>query len=738
MSTLPYDSRVEYLQSTGGPYIDTGIETTGDLSVEFEFLVPSSNNNNCLGSIVATDQGYFRHHCAPYSNNSSFYYIQNNGATASVKRTYQGNTWIRVIIDADNGILTVNDNETYNFTPVSASVTTGANYYIFARSGIFQTRASSFKYVKLRRNGVLLRDFIPVRVGYVGYFYDRVSKTLFGNAGTGSFYLGNDVVSPTEILSGHVSAFRRRLLSTYKFPMQNYLCFTALEPSTITRTGTYPANLEYSSDGEQWNTFNDTVTVSLNTDDKCYFRGNNSTLGTSASVITQFVMTGSIAASGNVMSLLQHNGFSVVTAIPSTYCFYKLFYNCTSLVSAPELPAVTLTQYCYDFMFAGCTSLINAPELPATSLASFCYQQMFMDCTSIVYAPELPADILATYCYDGMFLRCTSLKNAPILHAKTLVAACYRDMFNGCTSLKYVVMLATSISAASCLGSYLLNVSAAGALVKDSILTTLPLGTSGKPNGWRCIYYDSAIDKYYLDVDKTIRCDAYGNVLEYINVGYATNGLVFWSDGERQIKSGLSPRIDYTGNQKDITTKIETYGNGSTYVDLFRGSTLVPDSSTLISDISDEFTIEAVYQQKYTNYDGTIKDSPSKTGYGAMIFGFSNNEPFYQTNGQLKVPGGSTIGTEVWDTSRIVHITWTYDGTTFKRYVDGVKDTEINGTFNTSSLTSVYVFGYSPWNGVVQACHNNLRVYKRALSQSEITTNYNTDVTRFGNVNISV
>ena len=34
---------------------------------------------------------------------------------------------------------------------------------------------------------------IPVRVGQVGYMYDRVSKTLFGNAGTDSFVLGPDV-----------------------------------------------------------------------------------------------------------------------------------------------------------------------------------------------------------------------------------------------------------------------------------------------------------------------------------------------------------------------------------------------------------------------------------------------------------------------------------------------------------------------------------------------------------------
>jgi hypothetical protein len=43
------------------------------------------------------------------------------------------------------------------------------------------------------RNGVLLRDFVSVRVGQKGYLYDRVSRQLFGNAGTGDFIIGNDV-----------------------------------------------------------------------------------------------------------------------------------------------------------------------------------------------------------------------------------------------------------------------------------------------------------------------------------------------------------------------------------------------------------------------------------------------------------------------------------------------------------------------------------------------------------------
>ena len=42
----------------------------------------------------------------------------------------------------------------------------------------------------------LVRDYIPVRKNGVGYLYDKVSETLFGNvASSGSFTYGNDVNS---------------------------------------------------------------------------------------------------------------------------------------------------------------------------------------------------------------------------------------------------------------------------------------------------------------------------------------------------------------------------------------------------------------------------------------------------------------------------------------------------------------------------------------------------------------
>lgn len=60
-----------------------------------------------------------------------------------------------------------------------------------------------------------------------------------------------------------------------------------------------------------------------------------------------------------------------------------MFKDCTSLTSAPSLPATTLAQRCYEEMFNRCTSLSDAPYLPATTLVPSCYYWMFLGCSSL-------------------------------------------------------------------------------------------------------------------------------------------------------------------------------------------------------------------------------------------------------------------------------------------------------------------------------------------------------------------
>ena len=236
----------------------------------------------------------------------------------------------------------------------------------------------------------------------------------------------------------------------------DYLCFTADEANCtvgLDKNGNPPTiSLEYSTDKRNWTEYtwsgNTGANITLtNVGDSVWWRGDNTTLATDNSNFHRFKISGSIEATGNIMSLLDRQ--LMKTNVPS-YCFSNLFHYLPSLNKAPKLPAKTLAKYCYNDMFSGCQSLTEAPELPATTLADYCYQNMLGGCRSLTKAPELPATTLALGCYKGMFGGCSSLAKAPELPATTLAESCYYNMFGGCSSLAKAPELPATVLANSC------------------------------------------------------------------------------------------------------------------------------------------------------------------------------------------------------------------------------------------------------------------------------------------------
>ena len=131
-----------------------------------------------------------------------------------------------------------------------------------------------------------------------------------------------------------------------------WLCFTAEEAnSTVRMKANYSApevSLEYSTDGNTWSPFvvgSTTVTLA-NIGDKMYVRATNAGntgMASSYSDSNQFVMTGKIAASGNLNTLLDQNGNATLT----DHCYYGLFSDCYSLTTTPDLPSTELAYGCY-------------------------------------------------------------------------------------------------------------------------------------------------------------------------------------------------------------------------------------------------------------------------------------------------------------------------------------------------------------------------------------------------------
>lgn len=219
-------------------------------------------------------------------------------------------------------------------------------------------------------------------------------------------------------------------------------------------------DLEISRDGQDWQEWKKPRKIELpRKGDRAYVRAKSTNPGfgkkclhedgSEEKVANCFTITGKVAASGNVMTLLDRTGrLRSLAGLPCA--FIGLFSDCDGLTTPPELPATELADECYAVMFMGCAGLTAAPELPATKLAEMCYAWMFIGCERLTAAPKLPAMELTLECYNGMFHGCKGLTIAPELPATVMAQFCYARMFEACTSLTSAPKLPATQLAEGC------------------------------------------------------------------------------------------------------------------------------------------------------------------------------------------------------------------------------------------------------------------------------------------------
>ena len=225
----------------------------------------------------------------------------------------------------------------------------------------------------------------------------------------------------------------------------------------------------------------------------------------------------------NCTSLISAPELPALTLTPN--CYQSAFEGCTSLEVAPELPATVLANYCYQALFKGCSaltipptiipaktapylschrmfndcvSLQSAPELSPTTVGSGAYQYMFMGCSNIQTAPsELPAETLELNSYYEMFRGCSQLTTAPTIKAKTFAKNSCRGMFVSCSKLNNVTVYANDISATDCTSSWLSGVASTGTFNNYGSATYPTNSPSGIPSGWTVNSYGT--DYLYIE-----------------------------------------------------------------------------------------------------------------------------------------------------------------------------------------------------------------------------------------------
>ncbi len=340
--------------------------------------------------------------------------------------------------------------------------------------------SGSYSALVLPQNLNAESDFITITIDSATYLYKLAGTTTF-SAGS-SYAYSLTLQSPDNTDYFYVEA----LASGVKVSM--------------TSTGSYaPAiSLLYSTDGSSWKTFTvDETSVTLSkSGDKVWFKAGsaNKQIGWSDTSYNSFSFSGNVNVGGDLTSLISADGGveDISGSSYGTYTFANLFRSATTLVSAENLslPSTKFRNYCYSKMFYGCTSLKTAPKLPAENLKTGCYQYMFYGCTSLNPAPKLPATTLASSCYSYMFYGCTSLEESPVLPAKELESACYEMMFSYCSKLSKVTIKAEtkpSSFRSSPIMSWLKEVKSSGTIyyTNQTFINDLPAGSEGGiPSGW--------------------------------------------------------------------------------------------------------------------------------------------------------------------------------------------------------------------------------------------------------------
>ena len=194
---LPYDAEVEYLESTGTQYIDTGFKADRSTVVKCALSVVRRATNGYVVWGAAKGDGSSGLYDAvalaeKYNNQSTLFLLDtyNNNNAQSI--SYGQDLLVECVLS--DGSITINGTTTSHKYYV-LNKTADYPIWVFGENlagNLFRPSQIKLRFLQIMSNGVLVRDFIPVRRGNVGYLYDSVTGELFGNAGTGAFVIGPD------------------------------------------------------------------------------------------------------------------------------------------------------------------------------------------------------------------------------------------------------------------------------------------------------------------------------------------------------------------------------------------------------------------------------------------------------------------------------------------------------------------------------------------------------------------
>lgn len=187
--------QVDYIQSTGTQYIDTGLLANYGYNIELKFYITEGNTDQ---TIVGGDASSYIYLGANFAEGyKNFYRHQFNGWVNEPLNVLTNNTLYEVqsILKNNQQYLSINGTSVF-----SQSFSLSGDYQIplmiFARYGTTAYNASiKLYYLKIKQtSSIILRDYVPVLNKTINKYglLDKIENKFYGNDGSGDFLGGND------------------------------------------------------------------------------------------------------------------------------------------------------------------------------------------------------------------------------------------------------------------------------------------------------------------------------------------------------------------------------------------------------------------------------------------------------------------------------------------------------------------------------------------------------------------
>lgn len=145
-------TQVDYIESNGTQYIDTGYIITNTPKIETDILITDSNNRDIFGMSSKTDNVLILN-----CENNNFYTRYGTYTSKTINVSDLISTWMHISYSEK---IYINNELKTTFTSYSFSTNTDTFKICKARAGVANSSAK-YKYLKLYDNNVLVRDFIP-------------------------------------------------------------------------------------------------------------------------------------------------------------------------------------------------------------------------------------------------------------------------------------------------------------------------------------------------------------------------------------------------------------------------------------------------------------------------------------------------------------------------------------------------------------------------------------------------